>query len=130
MADKIFIYGTLKSSGVNFYLITPYLEKIVPGYVYGTMYDVKRFPAVEFGGKNKVYGEIATVKENKIKECLMTLDHLENYIPNNKNNMYNRVVVEAYDENGKKHIVNTYERGPLLKKYDLDVITNGVWKND
>ena len=67
----VFVYGTLKSGDRNNYLLkgSKFIQK---DSIFGTLFDLGRFPALTDGHK-KVYGEIWEISD----ETLRRLDRLE-----------------------------------------------------
>lgn len=98
---KIFVYGTLRKGMRNH---DQYLKDksvyIGKGYVKGELYRVaeETYPALR-PGLEVITGEIYEVED----EVAVKIDELEGYVFNRSNNLYNKVSMDVFDEEGQLH---------------------------
>jgi len=89
---KVFVYGTLMEDEPNNYLLGRDARWIGDGEtkpIY-TLYDMKYFPAMVFGGNTSIKGEVYEVSE----KALNNLDHLEGYDSKRpERSLYNRQLI-------------------------------------
>ena len=92
------------------------------------MYHKSYFPCM-VAGQGEVIGELITIKEHAFEKIIARMDRLEGYItPNNPKNFYDRVIMQAEDEQGERigaycYIYNA-NNGQLGEK-----ITDGDFKH-
>lgn len=120
----IFVYGTLRKGQVNQHFMDEHAKFVSHGFVKGQLYQIKNhhYPAV-LEGDEWVVGEVYEFDPKGLAE----LDHLEGYISeDNENNLYNRIELEAFDENKESlglahtYVMNTTH--PLYDETDLEPI--------
>ena len=89
---KVFVYGTLMDREPNNFLLgddAVWLGKGETKPIY-TLYDLKYFPALAFGGDTSVKGEVYEVSEKSLNK----LDQLEGYEPKSPGKgFYNRQLI-------------------------------------
>ena len=91
------------------------------------MYHKSYFPCM-IAGQGEVLGELMTIKEHAFEKIVARMDRLESYVaPNNPKNFYDRVIMQAEDEQGELveaycYVYNT-DNGQLGEK-----ITDGDFK--
>jgi gamma-glutamylcyclotransferase (GGCT)/AIG2-like uncharacterized protein YtfP len=121
----IFVYGTLKTSQSNHYLIAPFIVETRPATVNGILYDCGLWPALQVG-KGIVHGEVMTVAHHDLQMLLPVLDRLEEYNPADEDHSpYVRRLVPCRVADVEP--VETYAylyRGPLD---GLKVLSSGRW---
>lgn len=105
-----FVYGTLLTGCANHHVIgTSAIEQIVRAKMQNVdlyMYHKSYFPCMILG-QGEVIGELITIKETVFERILARMDRLEGYLDrNNKKNFYDRVIMQAEDEQGE--IVEAY----------------------
>jgi len=101
---KIFVYGTLKSTGVrgldqpihDFYDTSHEIEKEFIGKAVTTdakfsMVDLGAFPGVIINGKNDIYGEVYEGGDDFLKYC----DMIEGHQGDRAKNFYHRDLVNT-----------------------------------
>lgn len=95
---KLFVYGSLRRGLYNYEL---YLKGksifLGYGYVMGELYSLKEraYPAL-LPGNSRIIGEIYEVDEAVAR----AVDVLEEYVPGDPNNEYQKVLTEILDEHG------------------------------
>lgn len=128
--NKFFVYGTLMSGCSNHRVIpAESIEKIEPATISNMKlysYRSGSFPCM-VEGKNKVIGEIITIKEEHLQQALKMMDRLEGYYGPDRVNFYNREqkIVSLWD--GTPVLAYTYlfnnndprELGKLIKDGDF-----------
>lgn len=126
---RVFVYGTLKKGGRLSRPVEHDRISAVDGIVNGSMFDVGGgcYPAVIFGGNDKVNGEVHEYRN--AKEVLQTMDRIEGFSGEVKKrgegNLYNRIEVDV-EVNGKIVKCSTYEYNHNTDR--MAQITNGVWE--
>jgi len=134
--DFIFVYGTLKVGGFYARHFDDFRLDNVEGYINGDLYNLRHFPALILGGKNKVYGEIH--KYNNFNSVIKLMDQIEGYRENDiPDSLYVRKITKAMSR-GRKILSKTvnvivYEAGEIIKKElknhksELKV-QSGIWE--
>ena len=105
-----FVYGTLMTGCANHHVIGPdAIERVVRAKMQNVdlyMYDKSYFPCMILG-QGEVIGELITIHEHVFETILARMDRLEGYIArNNPKNFYDRVIMQAEDEQGE--IIEAY----------------------
>ena len=121
MADGyIFVYGTLMSGfGNHQHYLAGRILSIERATVEGELYHLRYgYPALT-PGAGKVAGELILVKD--LESLLPELDELEDYFGPGKDNVYERVNVEAVTEAGKRVTACVYRYTRLE-----EIAVNGV----
>jgi gamma-glutamylcyclotransferase (GGCT)/AIG2-like uncharacterized protein YtfP len=94
----VFVYGTLRKNESNHDLMKEATLIARQAWTNGRLFDTGHgYPAIEESDHDKVYGEIYLVSE----EQLLRLDELEDYRPNDPNNLYNRKKQVVFHDTGK-----------------------------
>lgn len=127
----VFVYGTLLPGFGNYQWNlagnTLMEEKAtMPGKMYDYMGS---YPVVDINEPGTVKGAIIHIKPAVFQEVLANLDSLEGYVPGQKDNMYERVVVNATAVGGSVVECYTYTMGEMFR-YDnrpMPIIENGDW---
>lgn len=99
-----FVYGTLREGFGNYKrLLEGHTTNIEEATLEGfEMYSVGGFPAI-LPAEGTVVGELITIDEDKYEPVLRSLDRLEGYYPQSKDNsMYLREKMEVITSNGEK----------------------------
>ncbi|MEW9111236.1 MAG: gamma-glutamylcyclotransferase [Cytobacillus gottheilii] len=125
MSDKykLFVYGTLRKHEQNHFLLDDSRCLAQQAWVYGELFDTGLgYPTMKGSHlENKVYGELYEINPEQFKE----LDELEDYIPGDPDNLYNRIEQEIHTDSGIEHaFVYVSNRDDLLVK----PIVHGDWK--
>lgn len=125
--EKIFVYGSLRQDYWNHdKVFKNRIRSIEKGKIKGKLYHLPAgYPAV-LKGQDEVYGEIITITQEKI---LKSVDFLEGYLGEGKENLYTREKCEAVLEDGTKVDcwVYSYVNEREAKKEGL-YIPHGDWK--
>lgn len=77
---ELFVYGTLRRGDVRWPLLAPYVVSQVPlpDEVDGTLYDTGQdYPAARFGTGGTIRGEVFTIRDDRLDECLQHMDVVE-----------------------------------------------------
>ncbi|WP_080849166.1 gamma-glutamylcyclotransferase [Cytobacillus gottheilii] len=120
---KLFVYGTLRKHEKNHFLLEKNSCLAQQAWVYGELYDTGLgYPTMKGSDlEHKVYGELYEVKSEQFKD----LDELEDFIPGDENNLYNRIELNIHTDSGiHKAFVYVSNRDDLLGK----PIVHGDWK--
>lgn len=124
----IFVYGTLMSGfGNHKRYLARHVLSIEKAAVKGELFHLRDgYPALA-PGEGKVAGELILVKEPA--SLLPELDDLEDYFGPGKDNMYERVEVEAVTESGKKVTACTYRYARLTELDRMGIrVKGGDWR--
>ncbi|MCT9082206.1 gamma-glutamylcyclotransferase family protein [Streptomyces fulvoviolaceus] len=118
MTLPFFVYGTLRPGEVNHDLFlsgrTSSEEPArLPGAV---LYDGPGYPyLVEEPGGGPVFGELVTARPETYEDLLAALDHLEEYVPGDPRNLYERVAREVVrDADGRAVQAWVYVAAPAV----------------
>jgi len=124
---KLFVYGSLKQGFPNHNRIFVGTDiKITPAWTYGKLYDLGYFPALT-DGNNKVYGELI---EFDNPEILQRVDYLEGFRgDNHPHNYYERRMVDVFVGGNKVKAWVYVLSDEQVKRYDGNIINNGIWMN-
>lgn len=130
---KIFVYGSLRTGFFNYnkYLMGKVKDSKV-GKVKGKLYHMphKGYPAL-LKGDDDVFGEVMTLSD--FKSVMIPMDKMENYYGvNDKNNEYNRIVMDVELLDGSKESCYVYYYAMNDKEIFEEnsvYINNGDWKN-
>lgn len=98
----IFVYGTLRPGYRNYY---SYLHgrtiEEVPATIQGLLGMAGFLPAL-LKGDRQVKGELMFIKPDIYDRVLRNVDGLEGFVEGRKDNMYNRKMVTAETEDGRR----------------------------
>ena len=124
---RLFVYGSLKFGEINHDRIFGSFDiKITPAWTYGELYDLGYFPAMT-EGENKVYGELI---EFDNPEILQRVDYLEGFRgDNHPHNYYERRMVDVFVGGNKVKAWVYVLSDEQVKRYDGNIINNGIWMN-
>ena len=130
---KIFVYGSLRTGFFNYnkYLMG-HVSKSELGKVKGKLYHMphKGYPAL-INGDEEVIGEVMTLKD--FEKVMVPMDKMENYYGiDNKENEYNRIVMDVELLNGKKESCYVYYyamNDEEIFNQNSIYIANGDWKS-
>ena len=103
--NKLFVYGTLRSNGINTVMpeVAPYMKKNGQGYVKAKLFDLGEYPAaVNTDKAEKVYGEIIEILPDKLKFVLAALDEYEEVDKNPSKSLFNRKMTLVNTDEGKR----------------------------
>ncbi|MCM3728455.1 gamma-glutamylcyclotransferase [Neobacillus cucumis] len=120
----VFVYGTLRKNETNHYLMKGATLIANQAWTNGRLFDTGiGYPALKESINDKVYGELYLVSD----EQLLRLDELEDYHPNNRNNLYNRKRQVVYHDTGEMeaYLYFIAERHETMLKNDIE---SGDWK--
>ena len=95
---KLFVYGSLRKGMYNYDLyLKNQSEFVSEAYVCGKLYSLKgkKYPAM-IEGNDQILGEIFEVNE----EVATAIDAMENYVPGDINNEYDRIDTDILDAQG------------------------------
>lgn len=110
--NKIFVYGTLQRGMYNhFYMCDKYVENCTPATTKGKLHMVKccTYPAM-VPGDDTIKGELYSIKEDYLEECIDACDMLEGHPT-----FYKREIVKVVDNEGNEHDAYTY----IFQKHNL-----------
>lgn len=129
--NRVFVYGTLKEGMSNdrpFYAKNRTLVQV--GTISGTLFDLGSFPGISLAGDTIIHGEVHTYPVELMKEVLERMDSLEGYHSGSpdKENFYNRRVVDIILKDGEKVPAYLYEFNTYRSRYSLPIISSGIWK--
>ncbi|TWO33374.1 gamma-glutamylcyclotransferase [Seonamhaeicola sediminis] len=116
-----FVYGTLKKGYCNHKLlrdskkVRDYTTK--PEY---SMINLHSFPGVVKNGNTAIHGEIYEVIDEMIEK---SLDKLEGYNPNNKENFFNKECINLEGKRVFIYILNTSK----VATEEYQIIPSGKW---
>lgn len=125
--QKIFVYGSLREGMYNY---DKYLKGnsifLGYGYVKGSLYSLKgvSYPAI-LEGKENILGEVYEIDDELLKE----IDALEEYVPGDPNNDYNRILTTIYMQDGTTVLLPVYFFN-LTKKQNFEQIDQIINEND
>lgn len=123
---RVFCYGTLRKGYPNHRIIKPFVASIEPGVVRGTMHEGPGFPYVVQHGNGVVEGEWVTIRPDSETKALAAMDRLEGYHGADRNNHYDRVMVQdALDSNIEGWLYVAGANLDVHKRYP--VILSGDW---
>ena len=128
---KLFVYGTLREGcKANDTFLKDFIIKKEQGYVKGSLHNLtnRSFPAL-IDGDQMIVGDVYTLSDDF---DFTLMDEYELYYgEGNKNNLYNRVLIDVYDEQCNfKESASAYmynlkrehsidELGPIIKSNDF-----------
>ena len=120
----VFVYGTLRKNESNHFLLKEATLIARKAWTNGRLFDTGLgYPALKESMNDRVYGEIYLVSE----EQLYRLDELEDYRPNDRNNLYNRKKQVVFYDTDKieayLYFISEHQES-LLKNH----IESGDWK--
>nr|WP_198536276.1 gamma-glutamylcyclotransferase family protein [Streptomyces resistomycificus] len=100
MSDRklpFFVYGTLRPGEANHGLfLRGRTRSEEPGRLVGAvLYDGPGYPYAVWGRGGVVHGEVVTALPEAYGELLAALDRLEEYVPGDPRNLYERVECEV-----------------------------------
>lgn len=125
--EKIFVYGSLRQDFWNYdKVLKNRVRHIEKGKIKGELYHLPAgYPAV-VEGNDDVYGEVITFTQDKL---LKSLDFLEGYFGEDKENLYIRRKCEISLEDGSKEWcwVYIYVDEKEARKEGI-YISHGDWK--
>jgi gamma-glutamylcyclotransferase (GGCT)/AIG2-like uncharacterized protein YtfP len=117
-----FVYGTLKV-GLGFsWRLDEFRVESIPGKIKASLFD-GIYPMI-MDGNDEVYGEIH-IYENEGNTALDVLDQIEGYLEGNKNNLYERRIVDALGEDGKTYQAYAYF---IAVPSEIKKCENGTYK--
>jgi gamma-glutamylcyclotransferase (GGCT)/AIG2-like uncharacterized protein YtfP/cation transport regulator ChaC len=116
----VFVYGTLRKHERNHYLLKDSRLISEQAWTYGELFDTGNgYPMLKKSSTQKVYGELYEVNQNQ----LASLDELEGYKINRKDNLYEREIQTIYTDNGES---SAYLY--LSERTCITAIASGDWK--
>ena len=118
----LFTYGTLRDSNVNHkaHYLKESAELVGRGYIHACLYKVSWYPAINLDESKtqKVYGDIFKLPMASYETILHELDGYEGiYDSNEASEEYERVLVEAFLEDGTVVRCWTYNYKKSLEKH-------------
>jgi gamma-glutamylcyclotransferase (GGCT)/AIG2-like uncharacterized protein YtfP len=105
---SIFVYGTLKKTGVRHHLWPCFPVRIVRARIRGTLYDLGPYPALTLSGTDWIEGERWEIADEDMSETLRMLDNIEGYGAQS-DDLYERCVIDCIDEDDSVHQAYTYQ---------------------
>ncbi|KYZ77984.1 hypothetical protein AXX12_00100 [Anaerosporomusa subterranea] len=130
--NQVFVYGTLLQGMENYHLIAGFVSTIRPAVINGgTIYHLEfGYPALVLtNDQNQVHGEIIELVD--MEQALLVLDNLEGYLGENcPDNLYDRVICRAFDENGRPAdtYVYVWSHPDQLKEIG-QLLRDGCWRS-
>ncbi len=126
---KVFAYGTLLQGERNYRVVAPYVDRIEPGTICGTLYNYGPFPFLVLTPTGQVVGEWMIIKEGMEQEALVSLDRLEGYHEGSASNLYDRVTVHDLAQPELDGYVYVYpSESNHIQIRDFPVIVQGDWR--
>lgn len=140
----VFVYGTLLPGEVNHdLLLRGKTEAEIPGtlrgaHMWSNAGHFKKegktwaFPFVALSPEDQeatVRGCIVTIKPEFFDDVLVELDDLENYVPGDPNNRYERSIITARDDNGLHYRCFIYVAAQRIRR-EVELLTpipHGDW---
>lgn len=130
MTINVFVYGTLRNGESNYNLIRDYVQTTKPAWVRGWLFDLGLYPAM-IEGKGWVKGELIQLKDRE--QALKILDELEDYYgPGNPANLYERIQLEVWTDEGQKENAIAYVFSEKRKQQLIALnrlLSGGDWLN-
>ncbi|HEY5835986.1 gamma-glutamylcyclotransferase family protein [Streptomyces sp.] len=102
----VFVYGTLLPGERNHHLLHGRTVSWTPAVLPGTLlFHGPGYPYAvpDPDGAGTVHGEVAVITEEVYGQVLAELDRLEDYVPGNAANLYERVAVQVRTPGGEVH---------------------------
>jgi gamma-glutamylcyclotransferase (GGCT)/AIG2-like uncharacterized protein YtfP len=132
LESKIFVYGTLMECFKNYNIyLRKNVKSINKAYIYGELYHLgmRNCPAI-VEGKDKVYGEVITFRDDDQRSVLNKIDEFEKYFFDSNEIIYVRTDVEVYYLNNTKEKLSFYKfiNKDLLIDEKGIYIKSGDWK--
>lgn len=93
---SVFVYGTLKQGGSREKAWPHLPQSIRIGYVRGILLDLGSYPGL-LVGDDWIRGELYTLLPEQIVETLQVLDQIEDFDPQQENNLYVREIIPVFD---------------------------------
>lgn len=121
---KIFVYGTLRAGASNHDYLQSSKCLFKQAWTYGELFDTNQgYPVMKRTNKHKVIGEVYEISESD----LTLIDALEGYEVNGKNNLYDRIIIDVYNDKGEVIKAITYVSGHSFSGA-VDKIAFGDWR--
>ena len=96
----LFVYGTLKHGGSNYWRVEELVREVLPGWmIYGQLYNAGSYPGLVVPGDRKIRGEV--LMADSPDELLGVTDELEG-------DEYRRVLVPVINDDGDGRMVWAY----------------------
>ncbi|MFT3680305.1 MAG: gamma-glutamylcyclotransferase family protein [Ferruginibacter sp.] len=102
--NKLFVYGTLRSSSIHTVMpaVALYMKKKNSGYVKARLFDTGEYPgAVNTGSTGKVYGEVIEIERSKLSFVLEALDEYEEIDSDDSRSLFRRERTDVHTTEGK-----------------------------
>lgn len=116
----VFVYGTLRKHERNHYLLKDSNLISEQAWTYGELFDTGNgYPMLKKSSTHKVFGELYEVNQKQ----LVSLDELEGYKVNRKDNLYEREIQTIYTDNGE---CSAYLY--MSERSCVTAIASGDWK--
>ena len=125
----IFSYGTLMPGQPNYYVWEYYVQEAEPAlFNGGQLHHLGHFPMLSEGGDGVVHGFLVTITPSVYEECLVDLDVLENYRPDDlANSLYHRVERQITLSRGRNVAAWVYVGNPTISAR-YPIIASGDWR--
>lgn len=132
----VFVYGTLKTGQCRERCWPRRPLEIRAAWTLGELYDTGPYPAL-FPGSDKVGGQVWIFDPVDLPAVLAELDDVEEYRPGHEaTNLYNRHVVECFDQEsngwsaytylyGREHERGTFRR--MVPDYSWEALRLALW---
>jgi gamma-glutamylcyclotransferase (GGCT)/AIG2-like uncharacterized protein YtfP/cation transport regulator ChaC len=96
--NLVFVYGTLRKHERNHFLLKDSKLISEQAWTFGKLFDTGNgYPMMKKSSRQKVYGELYEVNQKQ----LASLDELEGYQVNSKDNLYEREIRTVFSDNGE-----------------------------
>ncbi|WP_197046601.1 gamma-glutamylcyclotransferase [Oceanobacillus salinisoli] len=121
---KLFVYGTLLEGERNHHYLNKAKLIIRNAWIYGKLFDTNEgYPVMKQDEKKRTFGSVYEVTDTQLEQ----INELEGYKEKQKNNLYERVKVNVYNDKEQSIAAITYVSGALLQ-HASDEIEHGNWK--
>ncbi|TWU66393.1 MULTISPECIES: gamma-glutamylcyclotransferase [Crateriforma] len=97
--NAVFVYGTLKKGQCRESCWPLQPESIQDASIRANLFDREDYPALG-QGENTVVGQLWTFQDDDIDKVIHALDKVEGAEQPGSPDLYHRVIVEAYDDQG------------------------------
>jgi gamma-glutamylcyclotransferase (GGCT)/AIG2-like uncharacterized protein YtfP len=109
--EAVFVYGTLKTGQCREGCWPRRPREIRKAWTRGELYDTGPYPAM-FPGEDMVAGQVWIFDRSDMEAVIRELDLVEEYQPGQEStNLYNRQVIECFDQQGDGWSAFTYIYG-------------------
>lgn len=125
--EKVFVYGSLRTDFWNYdKVLKNRVRHVQEGCIEGSLYHLPAGYPAAISGAGQIYGEVFTLSRDKV---IKSLDVLEGYAGEGKDNLYERKKCKVLLQDGTEEMcwVYLYVDEAAAKKYGKPV-SQGDWK--